>query len=588
MIFQPNFLSGETPLLEYPRPQFQRDSYVSLNGVWEYAIKKTSEAFDGNEIGAKYDGEIVVPYSPESKLSGVERQPKKDETLFYRRLFSLPENFQKDKVLLNLGAVAQVCKVFVNGKCVGEHEGGYVPFTIDITPALQAGKNLLTVAVQDDADTEIYGRGKQRYKRGGIWYTATSGIWQSVWLESVPSGYLESMRLTPCAAEKTLRVQLETETNGEVNPFKIVVKDGETVLEEKTFSEKEITLYLPNCKLWTTENPELYSLTVYCGEDKVESYFGLRDFSRVEVGGFQTFALNGKPIFHNGLLDQGYWHEGLYTPPTNRAMFEEVQAVKRLGFNMLRKHIKIEPALWYYYCDISGVLVWQDFINGGGAYKPLRIMLAPFINLHLNDGNYASMRRSEASREWFYKEAFGTVDTLYNCVSLCLFTPFNEAWGQFDALKTWEIMKAYDPTRLYDHASGWQDMGGGDVCSKHIYFRKAKLKNDKKRVLALTEFGGYSLAVKGHTFSGKKFGYKSFQNADSLLAAYEKLYYTEILPQIQTQGLCGTVYTELTDIEDEVNGLFTFDRVLKIDGEKIRKINDDLYAAFDSFVGKFQ
>lgn len=583
---QPNFISGETPLLEYPRPQFQRDSYFSLNGVWEYAMKKTSQAFDGNEIGAVYDGKIVVPYSPESKLSGVEQQLKKDETLFYRRVFTLPENFKKDRVILNFGAVDQVCKVFINGEFVGEHEGGYLPFAVDITSVLKSGENVLTVTAQDDADSEIYGRGKQKYKRGGIWYTATSGIWQSVWIESVPNGYLKGMKLTPCAAEKTLNIRLETETDGSKNPFKIVVKDGDTVIEEKNFTEKEITLFLPNCKPWTTENPELYSLTVYCGEDKVQSYFGLRDFSRARVGEFQRFTLNGKPIFHNGLLDQGYWREGLYTPPSNCAMYEEIKAVKSLGFNMLRKHIKIEPALWYYYCDILGVLVWQDFINGGGAYKQLRIMLAPFINLHLNDKNYASMRRNEASRKWFYKEAYGTVDTLYNCVSLCLFTPFNEAWGQFDALKTWEMMKAYDKTRLYDHASGWQDMGGGDVCSKHIYFRKAKLKNDGKRVLALTEFGGYSLAVEGHTFSKKKFGYKTFRSASALLNAYEKLYDTEILPQIQSQGLCGTVYTELTDIEDEVNGLFTFDRVLKVDGEKLKEINGRLYAAFEKSVEK--
>ena len=587
MIFQPQFMETEQPLAEYPRPQFKRDSYFSLNGIWDYAIKKTAEAFDGALETAAYDGVILVPYSPESELSRVGRQLQKDETLFYRRAFTLPENFHRGRILLQFGAVDQVCKVYVNGAFVGGHEGGYLPFALDITSALKDGENRLVVAVQDDADSEIYGRGKQKYNRGGIWYTATSGIWQSVWLESVPTAYIKSMRLTPNAAEKSLRINLETEGGDELMPFTATVIDGETMLVGSYFLGKETTLYLPDCKPWTTDSPELYKLIVSYGEDEVESYFGLRDFSCETFGKFQLFTLNGKPIFHNGLLDQGYWHDGLYTPPSNRAMYDEVQAVKTLGFNMLRKHIKIEPALWYYYCDILGVLVWQDFINGGGKYSPLRIMLAPFFNLRLKDGNYKSMRRSEASRKQFYKEAYATVDALYNCVSLCLWTPFNEAWGQFDALKTWGMMKAYDPTRLYDHASGWQDMGGGDVCSKHIYFRKAKMKNDGKRVLALTEFGGYSLAVEGHVFSAKKFGYKTFKSAAALEVAYEKLYDTEILPQIESQGLCGTVYTELTDIEDEVNGLFTFDRVLKVDGEKIKKINADLYKRFDEAVEKF-
>ena len=592
MIFQSQFMETEQPLAEYPRPQFKRNSYVSLNGVWDYAIKKSAEVFDGVVENAVYDGKILVPYSPESELSGVEKQLQKDETLFYRRAFILPENFHHGRILINFGAVDQVCKVYVNGVSVGGHEGGYLPFTLDITSAIKDGENRLVVAVQDDAESEIYGRGKQKYDRGGIWYTATSGIWQSVWLESVPTSYIKSIRLTPNATEKRLRIGLETEDGaegvGKKMPFTVTVKDGDTVLTEESFSGKETTLFLPDCKLWTTDSPELYSLTVRYGDDQVESYFGLRDFSCGDFGKFKLFTLNGKPIFHNGLLDQGYWHDGFYTPPSNRAMYDEVKAVKNLGFNMLRKHIKIEPALWYYYCDILGVLVWQDFINGGGKYSPLRIMLAPFFDLRLKDGDYRSMRRSEASRKQYYKEAYATVDALYNCVSLCLWTPFNEAWGQFDALKTWELMRAYDPTRLYDHASGWQDMGGGDVCSKHIYFRKAKMKNDGRRVLALTEFGGYSLAVKGHVFSAKKFGYKTFKNAAALQKAYEKLYRTEILPQIESQGLCGTVYTELTDIEDEVNGLFTFDRVLKVDGEKIKTVNADLYERFENAVKKFQ
>ena len=280
-------------------------------------------------------------------------------------------------------------------------------------------------------------------------------------------------------------------------------------------------------------------------------------------------------------MDQGYWKDGLYTPPSNKAMYDEIRAVKDLGFNMLRKHIKTEPYLWYYYCDVLGVLVWQDMINGGAKYKELRIMLAPFINLHIDDQNYKAMGRSERSKEQYYKEAYGLIDALFNCVSLCLWTPFNEAWGQFDAKEVCEKLQAYDNTRLFDHASGWQDKGAGDVRSRHIYFRKLRAKNDRKRVLAVTEFGGYSFALDGHTFTDKIFGYKLFKDGAKFANALEKLYDTEVIPLIETQGLCGAVYTQLTDVEDEINGLFTYDRVLKTDGERIRKMNERLYHAFE-------
>ena len=575
MIFQPEFLSSDTPLAEYPRPQMKRDSYLSLNGKWEYAIRK-------HPAPARFDGEIVVPYSPECKRSGVEKQLKNDEYLIYRRYFTLPNGFFRGRVLLNFGAVDQLCEAFVNGVLVGSHEGGYLPFAFDITDELQSGENELIVIVKDDASSDVYGRGKQSYKRGGIWYTATSGIWQSVWLESVPENYIKSVKLTPDYDTKRLTVRCEVVGElGDGKGVSVSVTDGERVVATVYSDGAEATVDVSACKEWTTDAPELYGVSVHYGDDSVESYFGLRKFSVLQKGGKKYFALNGKPIFHNGLLDQGYWHEGLYTPPSNEAMYEEIKAVKSLGFNMLRKHIKIEPLLWYYYCDILGVLVWQDMINGGGKYPKLRIMLAPFINLHLRDGNYKKMRRSERSREQYYAEAYGTIDALYNCVSLCLWTPFNEAWGQFDSLKVCEELKKKDPTRLYDHASGWQDMGGGDVYSRHIYFRKLKAKNDGKRVFALTEFGGYSYAVEGHIFSKKKFGYKKFRSAEKLQAAYENLYREQVLPLIQKEGLCGAVYTQLTDVEDEVNGLYTFDRVLKVDEKELQKINAAVYAAFN-------
>ena len=577
MIFQPQFSDSGVPLSEYPRPQMKRESYFSLNGKWEYAIRKV-ENIQG------YDGEIIVPYSPESLLSGVDKQVKKDDFLFYKRQFRLPDRFQKDKVFLNVGACDQVCKVYLNGVLVGEHEGGYLPFSLEITQALKE-ENELVFVVQDNADSDVYGRGKQKYKRGGIWYTATSGIWQSVWLESVPALYIEKFKLLPDYDEKQLKICFEKSGKGTVS---VCIKEGEEILSTGETDGDTLTLDVSMCKEWTTDAPELYEVEIRFGEDFIQSYFGLRKFSVVQRGEYKFFALNDKPIFHNGLLDQGYWQQGMYTPPTNRAMYEEVKSVKELGFNMLRKHIKVEPMLWYYYCDILGVLVWQDMINGGKKYNPLRIALCPFLNLHLNDTDYKAMGRSEASREWYYQEAYGLIDALYNCVSLCLWTPFNEAWGQFDAYKVWEDLKQKDGSRLYDHASGWQDMGGGDVCSKHIYFRKARMQNDRKRVLALTEFGGYSYGMEGHVFSSKRFGYKKFSTQNGLMNAIEKLYYEEIAPLIETEGLGATVYTELTDVEDEINGLYTYDRVLKVDAERIRDINAAVYDSFRWLIKKLE
>ena len=575
MILKPYFdEKSNIPLSEYPRPQFKRDSYLCLNGLWDFILAKAD--------GTCLSGKINVPYSPESDLSGVLQQVKKDDTLIYNKTFTLPENFNLGRVLINFGAVDQTSKVFVNGELVGENLGGYNPFTFDISSSIKPGENLLTVEVKDDASSDVYGRGKQVYKNGGIWYTATSGIWQTVFLESVPNTYLKSVKLNPDYDNKTLNVIPEKVGEGTLT---VAVIDGDKVISLAS-GDDSVTLDVSCCKAWSVESPELYKVKLTFGSDEVESYFGLRKFSVIEKDGFKLFALNNEPIFHNGLLDQGYFEKGLLTPKTNEAMFKEIKSVKELGFNMLRKHIKIEPLLWYYYCDILGVLVWQDMINGGAKYKSLRIMLAPFINLHINDKNYKKMGRRAMSREQYYKEAFLLQDTLFNCVSLCLYTPFNEAWGQFDAVNVTEILRKRDPSRIYDHASGWQDKGGGDVRSRHIYFRKIRLKNDRKRVLAVTEFGGYSLPIKEHLFTDKKFGYKMFKTATDFENAYVKLFKTEIIPEIKKNALCATVYTQLTDIEDEINGIFTFDRVLKISKEQIIRVNEEVYEAFNQKFNK--
>ncbi|MBR6789123.1 MAG: glycoside hydrolase family 2 [Clostridia bacterium] len=405
----------------------KRNSHFALNGEWDYAINAEREM-----TATAYDGKILVPYSPETLPSGVNRQVGADDYLHYRRFFTLPDGFNKGRVLLNIGACDQVCEVFVNGKKVGSHEGGYLPFSLDITSALTSGENELKITVRDDASSEIYGRGKQSYTPGGIWYPATSGIWQSAWLESVPENYIVKIKLTPDYFTSTLKLNCDVIGGGE---FEATVMDNGEILANGVSEKGELTLDVSSCRPWSPDDPELYEVKINAGDDVIESYFGLRSFGRKEIDGKWYFTVNNKPIFHNGLLDQGYFEDGMYTPLSNKRMYDELKAVKDLGYNMLRKHIKTESALWYHYCDCLGILVWQDMINGGGAYSKLRINLCPFINLHINDKNYRKMKRlNPLSRKQFMTEAYELIDTLYNVVSLCLWTPFNEAWGQFDAV----------------------------------------------------------------------------------------------------------------------------------------------------------
>ncbi len=576
MIIKPNFSHDNLiPLSEYPRPQFKRDSYLSLNGTWEYAITST-EVKPQN-----FDGTILVPFSPETQLSTVNKVVKKGDFLHYKRTFTLDKHFLKDRVLINFGAIDQTAKVFINGEFIGEHFGGYNAFSFDITSFIIRGENEIYILVTDDCTSDIYGRGKQSIKSRGFWYHSTSGIWQSVFIESVNDNYITKLKLTPNYDEKVLKILATSSLNKDIT----IVLQTETKPIKYTFkSNEEFIIDVSSFKEWSPSSPELYPFTLTSGKDKVESYFGLRKFSKEKINDKYYFTLNNKPFFFNGLLDQGYF-EGSYTPKTNLEMYNEVKKVKELGFNMLRKHIKVEPMLWYYYCDILGVTVWQDMINGGKPYSPIRIALFPFININLDDTNYKLMGRDNPlSREQYYIEGDEMVENLYNVVSLALYSPFNEGWGQFDSVKATKHFKELDSTRLYDHASGWLDKGAGDVNSKHIYFRKCTPNNDYKRVLALTEFGGYSFPLKNHTFTSKKFGYKMFNDSNALLKAYKNLYYNEVFPLIKNEGLSATVYTQLTDVEEEINGLFTFDRVLKIDENELKKINKDLYKVFEESV----
>ncbi len=571
------------PLNDYPRPQMRRHSFINLNGRWDYAIYPTGAPFAG------YTGEIIVPFSPETLLSGVQKTVTPADTLYYRRRFTFARTGAR--VLLHFGAVDYACRVKLNGVALGEHRGGYDPFTFEATAAVISGENELTVEVTDPAETGAQASGKQTSHRGQIWYTPQSGIWQTVWLEEVPETYIESLRITPDIDAGTLTVNVRV--NGAAGEAHVTALDGAAVLAEGDTAAGTAVLRLSSFELWSPDSPRLYDLTVSLGEDTVQSYFGMRKFGvGKDANGVPRLMLNNEPYFMNGLLDQGYWSDGMYTAPSDEALIYDIQTMKDMGFNMLRKHIKIEPLRWYYHCDRLGMLVWQDMVNGGGRVKQLTAGILPALHLALHSrklGNISDgekhyklfSRGDEAGRAEYYTDASRMIDTLYNCVSICLWVPFNEGWGQFDALKAEAFFREKDPTRLIDHASGWHDQGGGDLNSFHIYFTPfwfpKRDKNDE-RVIALTEFGGFSMQTEGHVFNTEKFfGYRKYSDKEKLTEAVAHLYLDRLLPLINKKGLSALVYTEVSDVEDETNGLLTYDReVIKIDPAVMRQINSQI------------
>ncbi len=576
-------LNKEMPLAEYPRPQMERDSYTCLNGIWEYAIYPKASEFSG------YQGDIVVPFSPESLLSGVERDVTPSDFLYYRKKFTFKKT--NDRVLLHFGAVDYKCEVALNGTVFGTHTGGYYPFQVDITKAVKDGENELTLKVWDPSETSSQASGKQTSKRGNIWYTPQSGIWQTVWIEEVPENYISSIKLTPDIDNDLLKVEIKSE--GDIGEISVVAKDGEKELCSVAFSGSAGVLKLSEYKLWTPEEPCLYDLYIKAGKDEIKSYFGMRKFGiGKDSEGFTRLMLNNEPYFQNGLLDQGYWSDGMYTAPSDEALIYDIQTMKEMGFNMLRKHIKIEPLRWYYHCDRLGMLVWQDMINGGDVYNTSATTILPAFALATGlkkalgvkdtKENYKLFsREDEKGREEYYIDAERMIDTLYNSVSICMWVPFNEGWGQFDSVKAAEFFREKDPTRIIDHASGWHDQGAGDVNSFHIYFTPMffpKYDKNDDRAICLTEFGGYSMSIDGHRFNTEKtFGYRIYNSKEALEKALEKLYLGRIQPLIHKKGLSALVYTEVSDVEDETNGLLTYDReIVKVDIELMKSINEKI------------
>ena len=582
------------PLAEYPRPAMRRDSCEILNGPWQYAITQTAE------YPAAWQGSILVPYSPEAPASGVGRTLQPGQWLHYHRLFAPPAG-EDGRVLLHFGAVDYACAVQVNGHLAGGHRGGYWPFTLDITDLLNGtDRNSLWVAVQDPTGHGTQARGKQTLKPGGMFYPAQSGIWQTVWLERVPDNYIQTLTVTPDYDARTVTVRVHTaKPGGAVNLWAMVRAGGVTIAEDwgsdEADQDGEVTLNIPEEHFfpWSPDTPFLYDLTVGTNQgeeaefDTVHSYFALRKWSCApDAHGVLRFCLNDKPILLNGLLDQGYWPEGLYTPPSDAAVERELSEVKALGFNLLRKHAKIEPQRWYYHCDRLGLIVWQDIVNGGSAYNLwfvtyLTNVLQPLLR-RFPDGKaaYSLLSRAKpAGREEYAHELADTVQALRCHPCIACWVPFNEGWGQFDAGKAVQALRALDGTRLVDEASGWFDQGGGDVHSLHNYFYPLRIR-PQKRTVALSEYGGIAWPMPGHEPPRKTYGYGTAKDRQELTARYKKLQLKTVLPQLE-KGLSALVYTQLTDVEDEVNGLFTYDRAaVKPDANAVRSVNAALAAEF--------
>ena len=624
------------PRAEYPRPQMRRTDYHSLNGYWEYAILKKGEYRPGSPLPSQ--GQIRVPFSPEAVLSGLRpinaqstRQLLPGQELWYQKRLVMPKaKAPLSRCLLHFGAVDQEARVYLNGRLYMTHQGGYLPFTINMTEELLPSPEdsgvltcLLQVCVEDASEHGLLSRGKQKLKRGGMFYTAQSGIWQSVWYEWVPKHYVQKRQLN--ANPDTRKIAFTLRSNLPLTEYRLFVGQPEIFPSEEALirasadlpllpdkaapksqeltqpkqpspeqdslkqalpvtlnanstpsgkGKEETTLFsLPEAlplKLWTPDTPYLYPVRLLYGQDEIRSYFAMRSVTiEKNETGVPVFCLNHQPLFLNGILDQGYWPDGLMTAPSDEAFVFDITLAKKAGFNMLRKHAKVEDLRFYFHCDRLGMLVWQDMVNGGGEYDmPLVCYLPtllPVVGRTFRDSHYRLLvRNNPDNRLQWTRECLETVEHLKNFPCIGVWVPFNEGWGQFDAVKITALIRQKDPTRLIDHASGWFDQGAGDFRSVHNYFRKLTVEKDPDRAFVISEYGGFACRIPDHSSLNRSYGYKQFADCASFAQAYRKLMEEQVAP-LKGNGLSGAVYTQLSDIEEEVNGLVTYDRkVLKL------------------------
>ena len=595
----------DVPLAEYPRPQMARREWECLNGWWEYAITGRAERFSAP------DGKILVPFSPESARSGVERTLKPEEALWYRREIRIGEKRAGARLLLHFGAVDERCTVWWNGKRLGAHRGGYLPFSFDVTEYVRAGRNTLMLRVLDASDAGTACRGKQKLAPGGMFYSAQSGIWQTVWMEWVPENDIRELVITPDPAKGEVEIGVrmavpaagririlpdDRETDsGSDNPAAGAAEARQEEFPEQPaaearreeFSEKSaieaawceedfdasgltrVRIPLADPHLWTPEDPYLYTLQIAAGEDSVSSYFAMRSFGTgTDAAGRPCLLLNGKPYFFHGVLDQGYWPESLMTAPSDEAMIFDIAQMKDAGFNMLRKHVKVEPLRWYAHCDRLGMVVWQDMVNGGGeipallcTYLPTGV---PALGRHLRDDAYALLARKDGkARQLFEEQLEEMIRTLYSVPCIGMWVIFNEGWGQFDAARLAETVRRLDPTRVIDHASGWFDQGAGDVRSVHNYFRELTVEEDAGgRPFVLSEYGGLACDIPGHVASEHAYGYHT-ETPETFPQSFRAL--MDRVRSLAGRGLAGAVYTQVSDIQEERNGLLTYDRKVRKD-----------------------
>ena len=553
-------------LPEYPRPLMERNDWYNLNGLWEYAIKPT-----GAKEPAAFDGQILVPFAVESSLSGVQKTVGDRNELWYKRTFTVPAAWKGKNILLHFGAVDWETEVFINDVKVGMHTGGYTPFCFDITPFLTGtGAQKLVVKVWDGTDAGFQPRGKQVNRPEGIWYTSVTGIWQTVWLEPVNEQYISNIKSVANIDAQRMSVDVCTKNTQVADIIEVKIKDGATVVSSaKAATGQTVVLPIADAKLWSPESPFLYEMEVSLyikGKivDQVKSYCAMRKISsKRDDNGITRMQLNNKDYFHFGPLDQGWWPDGLYTAPSDEALAFDIQKTKDFGFNMIRKHVKVEPARWYYHCDRLGILVWQDMPSGDRS--PRWEMFNYFTGMELN--------RSPESEANYRKEWKEIVDLTYSNPSVVVWVPFNEAWGQFktDEIVAWT--KAYDPSRLVNPASGGNHYRVGDILDLHKYPAPELYMVDRDRVTVLGEYGGIGLPVEGHLWQAdRNWGYVQFKNSKEVTDEYVK--YAEMLKQLIKAGFSAAVYTQTTDVEIEVNGLMTYDRkIIKLEEERLRKIN---------------